>query len=352
MHRVLRTTALAVLVAANPCRAQDVRVRGADQRPSAANLKAVTELARAAIARLAPEFPGTPRRPITIVVHTDSTSVGTDQLAGLQAGVPGFARLQKDEIHVVLAHIGSDPPNDLRTTVDHELVHILLDQFAGPHGILIPRWFHEGLAQVLAGGTYLGVQEEDLAYRVQTRSYHPFHTLRESFPHANRNALALAYGQSFSFVSFLRRKVGMEPLLAAARECGPDLTFRAAVARRLRRGLTEFESEWRDYILYESGAGYRTILRNCFMILVVAAVVPLLALAVARRRNREEALKQRMRRDEAEQAAAEAEQAAADAQRAAAEAELTDLGETEDYDEDDDPWWSTESPPEYEERDD
>jgi hypothetical protein len=192
-----------------------------------------------------------------------------------------------------------EPPNDLRTTVDHELVHILLDQHVGVHGLHVPRWFHEGLAQELASGLYLGVREEDLAYRVQTRTYIPFASLCDSFPRDDPARLALAYGQSFSFVAYLRGRVGLPALLAVARDCGPELPFSTALARRMKTAQIEYELEWCDYILHRSGAGYRVVLRNCFLLLMIVLAGPLLALAVARRRTREEALKRRMVREEA-----------------------------------------------------
>ncbi|MCA8957849.1 MAG: hypothetical protein KDC87_17365 [Planctomycetes bacterium] len=292
-----------LLLAATATPGQDLEVRALGTGVSSRSLRTVRELALAGLQQLGKAL-GAPTRRITVLVHADRGSVAPALLEELQEGVPGFARLQHDEIHLVLAHIGVDPPNDLRTTVVHELVHVLLDQLAGAGAPQLPRWFHEGLAQELSGGTYLGVQEEDLAYRVKARTYIPFHQLRESFPHHDRDELALAYGQSWSFVAFLRRKIGLEPLLQAARECGPEVPFRAAVARRLRRALVEYEAEWRDYILYESGAGYRAVLGNCFFLGLVAIGIPLLAIAVARRRNREEGFKRRMA-DEAETAADE-----------------------------------------------
>ena len=94
-------------------------------------MAAVKSLAIKGVQRLKKWFPGTPARPITFVLHSDASSVSEAQLRNLQPGVPGFALLQRDEIHLVLREIKIDPPNDLRTTVDHELVHILLDQHVG-----------------------------------------------------------------------------------------------------------------------------------------------------------------------------------------------------------------------------
>ena len=210
----LAVPALAALLSAplaEPPRAQDrapqIRCVAADPSVGRQALAQVESMARRGVARLQKWFPGTPVRPVTIVLHSDASSIDPEQRGDLHPGVAGFARLQHDEIHLILQAIQVDPPNDLRTTVDHELVHILLDQHVGPNGLYVPRWLHEGLAQVLAGGLYLDIQEEHLALRVRDRTYLPFRSLRESFPSHDPDALALAYGQSNSFVAFLRRKV-------------------------------------------------------------------------------------------------------------------------------------------------
>ena len=147
---------------------------------------------------------------------------------------------------------------------------------------------------------YLDIQEERLANRVRSRTYLPFSSLRESFPVEDKDDLALAYGQSNSFVAFLQREIGLEPLIAAAKKCSAEDPYYRVVSREAGRGLTLFELEWCDY-LADSGAGFRVILRNCFMLTIVVLVGPLLALAVARRRNWDVAIKRRMAAEEREE---------------------------------------------------
>ena len=284
-----------------PAMAQFRVVSGGDG-VSEGRLVAVTALLHAGLTRLAPHFPGTPTREIRTVVHGTAASIPTELLPSLHEGVPGFARLQHDEIHLVMDQIGNEPPNDLRTTVEHELVHILLDQNVGTNGLSVPRWVHEGLAQVLSEGLYLGVREEDLIYRARNRSHIPFKDLVGDFPE-RPSELALAYGQSFSFVAFLRQEVTLDPLLAAARACSPERSFVSELARRLGAGVSVYEDMWLDSIV-KSGAGWRVLLRNFFAITLVLALLPL-ALAVAKRRNREELVKQRMEDQELAETAVE-----------------------------------------------
>ena len=278
------------------------RVVAGGEGVSKGRLEAVAALLEAGLARLVRDVPGTPTREILAVVHRSASSIPTELLSSLHAGVPGFARLQHDEIHLVMDQIGIEPPNDLRTTVVHELVHVLLDQTVGQNGLSVPRWFHEGLAQVLSEGLYLGVREEDLMYRAWNRSYIPFRDLAQGFPE-QPSELALAYGQSFSFVAFLRDEVGLPVLIEAAKACGPERSFRSELALRLGAGVVVYEDQWLDHIL-KSGAGWRALLRNCFMFTVIPAFI-LLAIAVARRRNREELVKQRMEDEESAEQSAE-----------------------------------------------
>lgn len=281
-----------------------VEVRAADDRVHSGRIEATAILARAGLERLAPVFPGTPARPIRIFLHSSSASLHPVDRESLHEGVPGFARLQRDEIHIVLSELQTDPPNDLRTTVEHELVHILLDQCVGRQGLALPRWFHEGIAQSLAGGIYLGASEEDLVLRVRTGTYLRFHTLERRFPRTREDDLALAYAQSFSFVSFLCRTIGTDRLIEVARNCSSEEDFAVTFTRHVGQALVIFEDRWIDYVVNESGAAYRIILRNCFLLLTIVTVLPLLALGVARRRNREEVLKARLGREDDEEARA------------------------------------------------
>jgi hypothetical protein len=211
---------------------------------------------------------------------------------------PGLALLARDEIHIVLDHLKYNPPGDLRTVVEHEVVHVLLDQYVGKAaGPYVPRWFHEGLAQALAESLYLGIREEDIVWRVQQQTHISFGRLVDGFPHDDHDALRLAYGQSFSYVSFLLRKVGLPTLLQIARSCGPSRDFEQTFLGITEKPLVSYEEAWRNYVLNLSGAKYRFILRNCFL-LSLAAALPLLAFALVRRLRRDEGYRNKLIRED------------------------------------------------------
>jgi hypothetical protein len=180
---------------------------------------------------------------------------------------------------------------------------------------LIPRWFHEGLAQHLAGDTYLGAREDDLIWRLAARRLLPFGGLRESFPQETEE-LRVAYAQSYSYVSWLAAEFGVDQLLRVARAADRRTSFEAALAGRLDRSTLQLEEGWEHHLLHGSGAPWRVLFDSCFS-LSLLAVLPLLVMALMRRLQAEQRAARRLQQLEQQAAAA-----AAAARAAAAAARL------------------------------
>lgn len=248
-------------------------------------LRSVERMAQAALERLAPVFGDLEVAPFEIIVHRHASSVPEDVLDAVHEDAAGVALLTTAEVHLLLDRVDLHPPGDVRTVIAHELAHILLHQFAGEAGPSVPRWFHEGLAQHLAGATYLGVSEEEIVFDALADRLMFFSRLRRRFPEKG-HALRRAYAQSFSFVSFLARRVGLAVLLDAARQCRPDRTFYEAYALVTGEQLVVAESDWVEYVKTGSGARFRILLTSCFG-LTMAAMLPVLVLAGRRRWNRD-----------------------------------------------------------------
>lgn len=278
-------------------RPQDFVVRAGEPGVAEAQLDAVRDAMRQALVVLAPAFPGVTPWPCTVVVHRREDSLGPELRAILHPGTPGFALLERDEIHLVLGLIPGRAPNDLATVARHELVHVLLHRFAGPSGPYVPRWLHEGLAQVLAGAVYLGGSEDAIVFRVAMGQLRSFRDLEQGFPSDDEYALQTSYAQSFSLVSFLRRELGPERLLDLVRDLGPDTDFARAVYHRTGRPLLDLHEAWRAHLLGASGAVPRLLLDQCFVLALVLAF-PLVVLAVLRRRRREATVRARLERGE------------------------------------------------------
>ncbi len=290
---------------------------------SEAQIAEVETLVQQGLDRLAPVFPGTPTLPFTVHLHPKLEAVPEPTRHHFHRGTSGIAILARHSIHIVLQEARRLPPNDLRTVVDHEIVHILLHQYAGKAAPYVPRWLHEGLAQDLSGRTYLGVSEDDLAFRIQTDRLFRFRDLRQGFP-SDPTQLRLAYAQSFSFVAFLRREIGMHRLLQAVRESGPDEWFIEGLVRVTDMTLMSFTDPWKRYVVTDSGAIMRFMLENCFSYTMILAFV-LLAMAGVRRWNRDYETKLKLEREEVLRIAAEA-AALDDALQAAQAARLAQPG--------------------------
>ncbi|MEM7199891.1 MAG: hypothetical protein AAF628_06475 [Planctomycetota bacterium] len=281
---------VAAVLAAGPCAAQGqvpVQVAAADVGIGADALADLELRTRAAAERLRPWFPDVDLDGVRLLAHTSLDSVPAAIRARIHHQTAGVALLQRQEVHLVLEAVRMWPPHDLDTVLQHELVHILLHRHAGAGGAHVPRWFHEGLAQELSGAGYLGASEEDIAFAAATNGLRPFADLAWDFPRST-TGLRSAYAQSFSFVHYLRREVGLDGLLAAARRCrsnGPQ-AFADALREETGAILAYLERDWLDYLRTGSGAGFRALLGSCFSLLIVMAL-PLLVLAGARRWNRD-----------------------------------------------------------------
>ena len=279
MRRRLVLLLLAIALPIAWPRAQ-VEVVAGDPLAQAA-VEGVRARAGRGLQRLLPHFPGVAAERITIVLHSSEEEMPAPYRERLDPGTQGFALRGRGEIHVLLDTTRRPPPHDVQTVIEHELVHVLLDRFAGEAGPYVSRWFHEGLAVHLTGEAYLGGSEEESVWRAMGDRLLPWRNLHETFPREPEE-LRVAYAQSFSFVSYLERHVGLAPLIRAARFCRPDRTYAEAFTIETGIAIGDYEGPWREWVRAGSGAGVRLILQNCFGLLLVLAL-PLLVLAGMRK---------------------------------------------------------------------
>lgn len=251
-------------------------------------------------------FDGKPKHAFFVFVHATRDSMPPALAANLHSDSPAFALLGQHQIHLVAGEIrrlGSP----LAGVVRHELVHELLDQYVAPNGRVIPRWFHEGLAQHLAGDTYLRASEDDLVWGISTKRLPSFGTLATKFP-SESIALRQAYAQSYSYVSFLARRYGLRDLLRVARAADDFTSFSHALVGRLGRSTYDLEEAWRDHVLHGSGAPWRVAFDQCFTFAMIG-LLPVLVVALMRHLQREQRVRRKLIENE-ERALAAAEAAA------------------------------------------
>ena len=271
----------------------------------------VRQLVATELVQLQEVFAGKKIERFFVHVHASREDMPEQLVAGVHEAAPGFAVLGRHQIHLIwgqMAQTGTRP----RGVVRHELVHELLDQYVGRYGHRIPRWFHEGLAQLLAGDTYLDAREDDLVWRVGAGSLPRLSSLAEHFP-TQTTQLRTAYALSYSYVAWLSREYGMSMLLRVARFTDDLTSFGQALVGQTGKDSLQLETGWQNYVLYGSGAPWRVLLSNWFSLLLIL-FLPVLVLALMRRLSSEQRaarlLAARARSDKA-RAQAEEEQRAA-----------------------------------------
>ncbi len=134
-----------------------------------------------------------------------------------------------------------------RTTVRHELAHLVIGQFGrscvGGHR---PTWLNEGLA-VYAEGEPDNGRLADIASGIKDNRFEPLRSLGGAFP-SHSEAAGMAYSQSYSVVDFMLQAYGQEKmqalLLALAAGKGDD----EALEMVYGFNVDGLETAWREAI--------------------------------------------------------------------------------------------------------
>lgn len=270
-----------------------IEVRAGGGGVSAQTVRVVSEAADAAWYRLQGDLQVEDPLPMRITVHRSLADLPESLGVRVPEGTPGFAMLLGGQIHLMLRESGAVPPDDVRTVLAHEIVHLLVQQAASPHGGQVPRWFHEGLAQTLAGGTYYGAKEEHIYPALRGGSLPSLISWVHRMP-GTTTGRRDAYAACHSFVRWIWSRIGaagVRDILARVRSGEP---WSAAFVAVTGSAAVTLEMRWRDHALKSSL--YRFLEANCFSLLLLLAL-PLLILAVRRRLDREANMRARLERE-------------------------------------------------------
>lgn len=134
---------------------------------------------------------------------------------------------------------GRTREQDFHIVLMHEYVHFRIDDICG--GICLPRWYNEGLAQILSESK----KPEDfkILKSVQDRCMHILVFSDATFSPAYGD-LSIAYLQSHAILFFLMQRFGKEKLVSIItkmRECG---NFQRSFESTLSMSLQELDSKW------------------------------------------------------------------------------------------------------------
>jgi hypothetical protein len=136
-------------------------------------------------------------------------------------------------------------PFTLRTTLKHELCHLVLHR--NIQGNRLPRWLDEGICQWASGGiAELMAEDSDkaLAQAAASDMLIPMREL-ERFPDEDKS-LVLAYEESKSFVEYLISRSGEESLLQAMGHFKQGNSLDEAIQRSFSMSLHDLEQDWQS----------------------------------------------------------------------------------------------------------
>ena len=223
-----------------------------------------------------------PEPPLRVFVYSSSADFQQAlQIAG-ESWMVGHA---SPEVGTILVSIPSGPEAalELERQVPHEIAHILQYQLTGGDYSRVPTWFLEGtasLAEIYPNPDYSRV----LADAAKNEALIPMNQLCGAFPREASSAF-LAYAQSASFTRYLHSKYGTSGLQKLLQRYQDGLSCSEGPRSAFNLPFTQLETTWQQETL---GVNHeQIILRNLtpfMVILALLVLIPLLAVAMTRRR--------------------------------------------------------------------
>ncbi|MBW2480830.1 MAG: hypothetical protein JRF38_12635 [Deltaproteobacteria bacterium] len=157
--------------------------------------------------------------------------------------IVAFASPPKDLIVIDYSRMSTRPFN-LRTTLKHEMCHLLLHEHI--KAAKLPRWLDEGVCQWASDGIGELLMDKSwsgLDAAVMSGQTFRFSRLANRFP-SDKSALMLAYEQSKSLVVHIDRQYGLDALLDILGDLKNGETIEAAIFQNLSLSLQQLEKEW------------------------------------------------------------------------------------------------------------
>jgi hypothetical protein len=308
MVRLLAGVFLLLLLASPAAHGQGERLAVEAKHLTAVEAERFAAVARSALIEAEQRLRHQARGPVRVVLVRTAGDLDPDVRSSFEPWTVALARLDRGDVHCVGDRIGGEPANDLYSVLLHEMVHVVLGDLerllAGGQRRL-PRWLHEGLAQDLAGSFLLGGDESAVEFAARTDRLVPWGELADGFPRDTGEARA-AYAQSASFLAFLRRTIGFDPIRRAIDSYlrGDAESLDVALDRQ---GFGSFTLRTADWII-DLKSPWRVVAslgRSCSSVVLVLAI-PLLGLVLYKRFRREKRALARLEAWEAEQDAAAA----------------------------------------------
>ncbi len=134
-----------------------------------------------------------------------------------------------------------------RSTIRHELAHLVVGQYAGSCvGGHRPTWLEEGLA-MYAEGEPSATVTADLDRGLKENSFAPLRSLNGPFPAHDAEA-GSAYSQSYSTIQFLREEYGQEKLRGLLQLLAEGESYDGALQTVYNANVDGLEQQWRAWL--------------------------------------------------------------------------------------------------------
>lgn len=178
-------------------------------------------------------------------------------------------------------------PFNLRTTIKHELCHLMLHHHIS--GDRLPRWLDEGVCQWASDGLadiIMDARRTLLPAAILSGRYFNLAALNQRFP-PGKNDLILAYEQSKSVVDYISRTYGSKSVVDLLTLLRQGIGLESAVESRFGISFDQLEAQWRDH-LKKNISWFTYLSVHLYEILFVSAAL-LTILAFVRRVLRKKA---------------------------------------------------------------
>jgi hypothetical protein len=204
--------------------------------------------------------------------------------------ITGFAVAERDTVVLLPGRVLSYPHDSLGALLTHEVTHVLLARAAG--GEELPRWFQEGVA-LLAAREWEMEDRERLLLGGITGVPPNTAALQRAFD-GEGYSIATAYAIAGALVQELVREHGRVVVARIAAQTGRGESFAAAFRAATGDSLGDFEAAfWRRFRWRYRWVPFLTSGATLWF-----AVTALALLAMARRRQRDAAIRQRWDEEE------------------------------------------------------
>ena len=196
------------------------------------------KVAEEAVAKASTLLGVTETEPIDFFVYANEADFAD---VGGQTGREWVGGFSVAEIRTLFMWDENDLPY-FRTTVAHELTHLVFDTATYNAYHQPVHWLNEGTAVYLSEG-YAPKYRRDVEAAVRDGTLMPLEAIASAFPTSSDRAL-LAYGESASAVSFIVDTYGQDALAKLIRAYAGGVSDDEAFRAGLGVSLAEFEAAW------------------------------------------------------------------------------------------------------------